>query len=611
MYIERFHFGVYFFFIMSALVFLCHIIEVSSKNISNYTGELTGFVQVGPKKYFFPHKYKEEAEDIYNIPVKPDDVYVVTFPRSGTTWAQELVWLVKNDLDFESAKETPLPFRFPYLEISIMIHPVFLKPIVEDSIANPRKFHLADTVKPGAVKAANLKSPRFIKSHLPLSLLPPGLLDTAKVVYVARDPRDAAVSFYYLRKTFGGVPKDFKAYWNYFIRGLHHYLPVFEHVKEAWNMRHHPNLLFLFYEELSKDLPAVIRRVADFLGKEMTQEQVMKLADHLNFSNFKDNTSVNNVDLGHPSIVFDQQAPFIRKGKVGGWTDHFDDEMVEQADRWLKENLADTDLRYPAWELTDLIPFPFEIKDVEENLAKELMVHYTGELTGFVQVGPKKYFFPNKYKEEAEDIYNIPVKPDDVYVVTFPRSGTTWTQELVWLVKNDLDFEAAKETPLPFRFPFLEAHYIMVVFPFRTYWNYFIRGLHNYSPIFEHVKEAWNMRHHPNLLFLFYEELSKDLPAVIRRVADFLGKEMSQEQVMKLAHHLNFSNFKDNTSVNNVHLGNPDIVVDGEAPFVRKGKVGGWRDHFDDEMVEQADRWLKENLADTDLRYPAWELTDL
>ena len=38
---------------------------------------------------------------------------------------------------------------------------------------------------------------RFIKSHLPLSLLPPNLLSTAKVIYVARNPKDAMVSFYH------------------------------------------------------------------------------------------------------------------------------------------------------------------------------------------------------------------------------------------------------------------------------------------------------------------------------------------------------------------------------------------------------------------------------
>ncbi|KAG7175898.1 Sulfotransferase 1A1-like [Homarus americanus] len=39
--------------------------------------------------------------------------------------------------------------------------------------------------------------PRIIKTHLPLSLLPPDILDTAKVVYVARNPRDVTVSMYH------------------------------------------------------------------------------------------------------------------------------------------------------------------------------------------------------------------------------------------------------------------------------------------------------------------------------------------------------------------------------------------------------------------------------
>lgn len=80
----------------------------------------------------------------------------------------------------------------------------------------------------------------------------------------------------------------------------------------------------------------------------------------------------------------------------------------------------------------------------------------TGEKDGFVQVGPEKYFFPMKYKKESESYYNFQARPSDVWVVTFPRSGTTWTQELVWLVANKLDFETAKKIPLTQRFPFFE-----------------------------------------------------------------------------------------------------------------------------------------------------------
>lgn len=41
-------------------------------------------------------------------------------------------------------------------------------------------------------------------------------------------------------------------------------------------------------------------------------------------------------------------------------------------------------------------------------------------------------------------------------VILYTFSGTTWTQELVWLVANNLDFENAKSIPLTDRFPFFE-----------------------------------------------------------------------------------------------------------------------------------------------------------
>ena len=37
--------------------------------------------------------------------------------------------------------------------------------------------------------------PRIIKSHLPLELLPDGLLEKAKVIWVARNVNDSAVSW--------------------------------------------------------------------------------------------------------------------------------------------------------------------------------------------------------------------------------------------------------------------------------------------------------------------------------------------------------------------------------------------------------------------------------
>lgn len=56
----------------------------------------------------------------------------------------------------------------------------------------------------------------------------------------------------------------------------------------------------------------------------------------------------------------------------------------------------------------------------------------------------------------AERIKKMEIYEDDVWVVTFPKCGTTWTQEMVWLVNNNLDYEEALNVNLNDRYPFLE-----------------------------------------------------------------------------------------------------------------------------------------------------------
>ncbi|CAK1547424.1 unnamed protein product [Leptosia nina] len=307
------------------------------------------FVKCGKNEYVMPNVFRKHAEYIYNFKVRPDDIWVVTYPRSGTTWTQEMVWLLENELDFEASIKKPLYERFPMLEITTQIPEIAVE-LIKINFMNLAKFQgLNKAVKRPSWETINeAPSPRFIKTHLPLSLLPPNLLDTAKVIYVARDPRDVMVSNYYLHKMVvkGLLRGTFMQFWEAYRRDIFPYMPLISHANEAWEQRHHPNLLFMFYEDMLQDLPKHIHSVSDFLQKTITDEQVEKLAGHLSFKNLKKNKNVNN-------STGDTEIQFIRKGEVGGWKTHFDAKMELQAEEYLNTRLKGLSLQFPTYDNDD------------------------------------------------------------------------------------------------------------------------------------------------------------------------------------------------------------------------------------------------------------------
>ena len=169
------------------------------------------------------------------------------------------------------------------------------------------------------------------------------------MVYVARNPRDVAVSFYHLNRLFltQGYQGDFPKYWSYFERNLAPWCPYWAHIKEGWQHRNDPNVLFMFYEDMNRDLPSTIRKVATFLGKSYTDDQVTKLADHLHIKNFKNNPSVNCEELKRIKLLNSGEQGFVRSGKIDGWSHEYTPELKERVLKWIEENSKDLEFKFP------------------------------------------------------------------------------------------------------------------------------------------------------------------------------------------------------------------------------------------------------------------------
>ena len=124
---------------------------------------------------------------IWNMKPRPDDIWIVTYPKCGTTMSQELLWQMSRGCNVTSEEsKTNLFKRSPFLEREGLFR-------IPASQEDPKRLNQIEY-------AETLPGPRIMKCHLPVSMLPPNVLEVAKVIVVARNVKDACVSFYHHEK---------------------------------------------------------------------------------------------------------------------------------------------------------------------------------------------------------------------------------------------------------------------------------------------------------------------------------------------------------------------------------------------------------------------------
>ncbi|KAG8123912.1 hypothetical protein E2320_020049 [Naja naja] len=200
----------------------------------------------------------EAAED---LEIRDSDIFIETYPKSGTIWTQNIVCLILYEGHRNGTENILITHRSASIEYNV---------------------HNVDITQ--------LPSPRVIMSHLPYYLVPKTLrAKKGKVIYVYRNPKDILVSYFHFINSWSGMEKsrNLEECMQKFLSGNVVGSLVFDHVKGWYTHQNEFNILFLCYEEMIQDLRGAVLKICKFIGKELSSQEVDKVVEMSTFKNMK------------------------------------------------------------------------------------------------------------------------------------------------------------------------------------------------------------------------------------------------------------------------------------------------------------------------------------
>ncbi|XP_029634132.1 sulfotransferase 1E1-like [Octopus sinensis] len=248
---------------------------------------------------------------IQNFPLRDDDIFICAYPTAGTHW----IWEVTSMIVRGKAERIP----------------------------NVKEEYMLDFIE--FEKFESLESPRVLNSHFHPSFLPEKLLKDNKIIFVARNPKAVAVSYY--RHTLGITEThyngNFPSFFEMFMKGDVPTGDYFKYTKQWWPViKDKPNALIVTYEDASEDLRKVVLTIAEFLGKKISDQLALEIADMCSFDKMKKEKKVVKEDL--LKVTFKENCSFYRSGKVSTWKEWLTVDQSEQLDSRIQSELIDQEI---------------------------------------------------------------------------------------------------------------------------------------------------------------------------------------------------------------------------------------------------------------------------
>ncbi|XP_049919776.1 cytosolic sulfotransferase 3-like [Epinephelus moara] len=269
------------------------------------------------------HYFTDNWENVQNFQARPDDILIATYPKAGTTWVSYILDLLYFG-QTERQRTVPIFDRVPFLEV------------------------LFPPLGAGTDLADNLPtSPRLIKTHLPVQFVPRSFWQqNCRIVYVARNAKDNMVSYFHFDRMNNGQPEpgDWNNYFHRFMEGKLAWGSWYDHVNNWWKKKQsYPKMHFMFYEDLIEDTGREVDKLCSFLGLSRSDEEKKRVTGGSHFDNMKKDDMANYSTI---AVMDFKISPFMRKGKVGDWKNHFTVSQNEEFDEDYKKKMTDPTLQF-------------------------------------------------------------------------------------------------------------------------------------------------------------------------------------------------------------------------------------------------------------------------
>ena len=237
-----------------------------------------------------------------SITVFPEDVFVVSYPKSGNTW---LRFLIGNLLSPDE------PLTFSNIELKV------------PAIYQNSNRKLLRVSRPRVLKSQEYFDPHY-----------------KKVIYIVRDPRDIAVSYYYHCIKFRIIKQEVKIdqFLNQFIEGKIDDFGSWGKNVGSWlgARKGDPDFLLLRYEDIINETEDALKKIAIHIEITATDELIARAVELSSFDRMKNLEKIQSNEW-KPTKKSNKNFRFVRKAQCGGWITELSKEESEKIETAWKD----------------------------------------------------------------------------------------------------------------------------------------------------------------------------------------------------------------------------------------------------------------------------------